>query len=66
MKPMPEPLLTVPQLAELLAVRERFVYEHLDEIPHVRVGRYVRFEPPAIEQYISRRRRGPRSNGDES
>ena len=56
---MTEPLLTVAQLAELLGVRPRFVYEHLEEIDHVRVGRYLRFEPAAIENYIRGQRRGP-------
>ena len=42
---LPASLLDVPAVAELLGVRPRWVYEHLDELPHVRVGRYVRFEP---------------------
>ncbi len=59
---LPEPMLDVPAVAELFGVRPRWVYAHLHEIPHVRVGRYVRFETAAIRGYLDRQRREPESN----
>ena len=59
---LPEPLLDVAAVAEIFGVRPQWVYEHLDELPHVRVGRYVRFETAAIREYVDRQRREPESN----
>lgn len=51
-------LLTVPQLAERLGVRPRFVYRLVDErrIPFIHVGRYLRFDPADVEAYLASRR----------
>lgn len=32
-----------------------------DRIPHVRLGRYVRFEEDALREWLDTRRRGPTS-----
>ena len=58
-----EPLLTVADLAELLAVKPSWVYAQVEDpdtdLPHLRLGRrYVRFERSAIEEYLARQRRG--------
>ena len=58
----PEPflkddLLTVDDVAALLKVKKSWVYEHLDQIPHVRLGRYVRFEFSAVSQFVQRQRK---------
>jgi excisionase family DNA binding protein len=50
-------LLTVDELAALLKVKKSWVYEHLDQIPHVRLGRYVRFEFSAVSQFVQRQRK---------
>lgn len=53
------------ELARRLTVPETWVREHVrsrvsDPIPHVRLGRYVRFEwgSPELEAWLARRRRG--------
>ena len=59
-----EELIDVPALAKVLKTREAWVYQHLDDVPHVRIGRHIRFEPEAIRRYIAEQTRGPGSNGD--
>ncbi|WP_407655875.1 hypothetical protein [Capillimicrobium parvum] len=34
-----------------------------DRVPHVRLGRYVRFEPAQLETWWQSRRRGPQRAG---
>ncbi len=47
--------------AELLDVPKTWILAEAraDRIPHVRLGRYVRFEPEALEAWWRGRRRGP-------
>lgn len=53
----------------LLDVPHTWVLEEArhDRIPHIRLGRYVRFEPEALLDWARNRRRGPiypqRANG---
>lgn len=55
-------LLSVPQVAQRLGVPASWVYAQVEspnsELPYIRVGRYIRFEPEDIEGYIAARRRG--------
>lgn len=55
----PQPLLTLDQAAELLAVKpgflRRLVREH--RITHVKVGKFVRFRPGDLEAFIEAGRR---------
>jgi excisionase family DNA binding protein len=37
-------LLTVEELAEILRVPKSWIYSHQDQLPTVRLGRYVRFK----------------------
>ena len=48
------PLVDIPAVAERLGVSERFVRRLVFErrIPYVKVGRLVRFDPAAVEQWI--------------
>jgi len=57
---LPEPLLDVRQVAELLGVRERWVYEHAQagELPSFLVGRYRRFRASEIESWLAKQRNG--------
>jgi len=68
--PAPElhELLTVDDVAALLKVNKRWVYQHLRErrdertrasparrsvrLPHIRVGKYVRFEAAAVQAFL--------------
>lgn len=51
--------------AELLGVPKSWVLAEAraDRIPHVRLGRYVRFEPDELRAWWAKRRRGPVAAG---
>ena len=59
-------LLTVNDVAALLKVRRSWVYEHTrtrgaprsERIPHVKIGKYVRFDPRLVRAFIDRRMTG--------
>jgi excisionase family DNA binding protein len=48
-------LLTAEEVAGLLQVTKGWVYEQTrrDSMPHIRLGRYVRFRRSAVERWIS-------------
>ncbi len=50
-------LVTVPELAAILAVPESWVYQQTasGRIPHIRVGRYVRFRLPDVFAWLAER-----------
>ena len=56
-------LLTVEDVAALLKVSKSWVYEHTrsrrvpwaERLPHLKVGKYVRFEPQAVRAFIEKR-----------
>jgi excisionase family DNA binding protein len=58
-------LLTVEEVAALLKVSKSWVYEHTrsrgvprsERLPHVKVGKYVRFEARLIRDFLVRRTR---------
>ena len=52
------PMLGIPQLAERLGTTERFVRRLVCErrIPFHKVGKYVRFDPRDIDDYLAERR----------
>jgi len=55
-------LLTVDEVAALLKVSRSWVYEHARKrgtprsgrLPHVKVGKYVRFDPRAVREFLAR------------
>ena len=56
-----ERLLTVQEVANLLQVPASWVYERTrrrgcDQLPHLKLGKYLRFEEPAVIDFIRRRR----------
>ncbi len=55
-------LLTAEGVAALLAVPTSWIYAEAraGRIPHVRLGRYRRFRPEAIDAWITAAERGPR------
>ena len=55
------PLLNAQQAARLLGVPPTWVLAQArrDAIPHVRLGRYVRFDAAALEAWAQARARGP-------
>lgn len=56
-------LLTVDEVAALLKVSRSWVYEHTrnrgtkhgERLPHVRIGKYVRFETSALRAYLDKK-----------
>ena len=54
-----DPLLRPHEVARLLGVRRSSVYEYVrtGRLPHVRVGRHVRFLREDLEDWIRRQRR---------
>lgn len=57
----PAPLLDAEGAAELLNVPKSWVLAEAraDRIPHLRFGRYVRFDAAELEEWWQSRRRGP-------
>src|SRR5262249_29476584 len=56
-------LLTVEDVAALLKVNPSWVYDrtsptHRGRLPHIRLGRYIRFERSAVLEFIQRQRKG--------
>jgi excisionase family DNA binding protein len=55
-------LLTVDEVAALLKVSRSWVYEHTrargmprsERLPHLKVGKYVRFDPRAVRAFLER------------
>jgi excisionase family DNA binding protein len=58
-----ERLLTIPEVAELLNCSVRRVYRLVEErdpsrrLPHIKVGRHVRFKWPRVEAWLEERSR---------
>ena len=61
-------LLTVEEVAELFKVSKSWVYEHTrtrgagstahhERLPHIRVGKYLRFDARAVRMYLARQSR---------
>ena len=57
-------LLTVDEVAALLKVSRSWVYEHTrrrgrkdDALPHVKLGKFVRFDPRLVREFLARRTR---------
>lgn len=56
-------LLTVDEVAALLKVSRSWVYEHTrargtprsERLPHIKVGKYVRFDPRAVREFLERK-----------
>ena len=54
-------LLTVDEVAQILRVPKSWVYSHLDLLPTVRLGRYIRFRSTDIEDFVAGQGRGTRT-----
>jgi excisionase family DNA binding protein len=62
----PRPLLKAEELAAYLGVKRSWVYAEAraGRIPHVRLGRYTRFQPDSIEIWAAQRERGATARRD--
>ena len=57
-------LLTVDEVAHLLKVPKSWVYERTrgrgaDRLPHIKLGKYLRFEERAVTAWVEAQRHGP-------
>lgn len=52
-----EKLLTVEEMAEVLGVAVSTIYQwtHQEYIPHIKIGRFVRFNRMQVEQWLKNR-----------
>jgi excisionase family DNA binding protein len=57
---VPDRLLTAAEVADFLQVKTSWVLDaaRRNAIPHLRLGRYVRFRRPDIEEWLLAQRRG--------
>lgn len=55
-----EKLLTVGEVAERLQVPRTWIYKHLHKIPHIKLGKYLRFEPSQVDAMLHVLRKRPR------
>ncbi len=58
---MNEELLTVPELADRLKVPVSWIYQRTrgrgrDRLPHLKIGKYLRFEEQAVQSWLGRHR----------
>ncbi len=56
-------LLTVDEVAQRLKVPKSWIYERTRsrgaaQIPHIKLGKYIRFEEDAVRMYLNRQRHG--------
>ncbi len=59
---MNEELLTVRELADRLKVPASWIYQRTrcrgrDRLPHIKIGKYLRFEEKAVQSWLGRHRR---------
>lgn len=59
---MNEELLTVEDMSAVLKVPRSWIYQRIrkrapDRLPHLKIGKYLRFELPAVQAWLSRHRR---------
>lgn len=61
----PQVLLDVPSLAERLSVTQRFVLRLIaeDRVPYLKIGKFIRFDPAQIENWLDDQRVQPPSPG---
>ena len=60
-----EPLLDVAAAAQILGVPNSWIYARVEspncDVPHFRVGRYLRFRASELTTYVEKNRGGPKS-----
>ena len=50
----------VPTLAKHWKLKESWVYQHINELPHFKIGHLLRFDPDQLEEYLKKAKRGPK------
>ncbi len=64
---MTEKLLTVQEVADLLQVPKSWVYERtrtkgIEQLPHLKLGKYLRFEARTVREFLERQAIGIKGN----
>ena len=61
MKPKPDRLWTIDDVAEFCRVKPSVVryWTRTGQIPHMRLGRQIRFDPKAIKEWLESKERQP-------
>lgn len=54
-------LLTVDELSQVLKVPKTWIYQRTrlrgdEQLPHIKVGKYIRFEEAAVRRFLERQR----------
>jgi len=59
-------LLKIAQASELLSLAQQTIYQMVcrDEIPHVKIGRALRFSTEDLEHWLENHKRVPKSEKD--
>jgi len=47
-----EELWTVGEVAQKWRLKPSWIYQHIHEIPHLRLGRLLRFNPAGLDRYL--------------
>jgi excisionase family DNA binding protein len=60
-------LLTVEEVSDLFQLPRSWVYERtrrrgIERLPHLKLGKYLRFEETAVQEYLDRQRIGAQPN----
>ena len=60
-------LLTVEEVAEMWQLSRSWIYERtrrrgLEQLPHFKLGKYLRFEEKAVKEYLERQKAGAQPN----
>ncbi len=61
-------LLTVEEVSDLFQLPRSWVYERtrrrgIERLPHLKLGKYVRFEEKAVRQFLEQRKVGTKPSG---
>ncbi len=61
-------LLTVEEVSDLFQLPRSWVYERtrrrgIERLPHLKLGKYVRFEEKSVRQFLERRQVGTKPSG---
>ena len=52
----------VQELTQKWGLKPSWVYQHIHELPHYKLGNHVRFDPKELQQFLAERaRRGPKT-----
>ncbi len=58
---MARELWTVEEVAQKWRLKPSWIYQHMGELPHIKLGNLVRFDPDELEEYLLQARKGPRA-----